>query len=233
VSAGTTDLANVDVSLQSGARITGRVAFDGTHDHPAARDLRRMQLMFTPVDGRVAPGTTGVGAIDEEGLFRSVPLLPGKYTVSVRGVMPDVWRLKSAMLNGRDHVDQPLTLDASDLAGLVLTLTDHPTSLTGRVRDASGNGDKNASVVVFTTDPARWTDSGVNPRTIRLLRASPSGAYGLGGLPAGDYFAVAIDDQAAAGWSDPKRLDLLSRSAMRISLADGEKKTLDLVTVIR
>jgi protocatechuate 3,4-dioxygenase beta subunit len=235
VSIGSADVPNLDVSLQSGGRVTGRVDFDGTLERPAMEQVRRLQLRFEPADGRSFAGASGVGTIDSSGQIRSVPLLPGKYTISVSGVLPDGWRLKSAILNGRDAIDQPLLIDAVDLNGLVLTLTDHPSALSGRVRDTAGNVDTYASVIVFPADRERWTDTGATPRTIRLVRVSPAGAYSLGGLgalPAGEYFVVAIDDQAATSWSDPKRLESLSRVATRLTLGDGEKKSLDLVTAV-
>jgi len=47
------------------------------------------------------------------------------------------------------------------------------------------------------------------------------------GVPAGDYFAVAIDDIDPELVRDPATLEKLSRAAVRITLVDG------LTTVLR
>jgi hypothetical protein len=47
-------------------------------------------------------------------------------------------------------------------------------------------------------------------------------------LPPGDYLVAAIPDELVNAWQDPKVLESLSRSATRISLAENEKRTVDL-----
>jgi hypothetical protein len=79
-------------------------------------------------------------------------------------------------------------------------------------------------------DRRRWTDQGASPRRERLTRASSKGAYEFVNMPASDYFLVAVSDEFTANWQDPRQLDVLSRSATRVTVADGERKTMDLTT---
>jgi hypothetical protein len=47
-------------------------------------------------------------------------------------------------------------------------------------------------------------------------------------LPPGDYLVAAIPERLLDTWQDPKVLESLSRSATRISLAESEKRSVDL-----
>jgi hypothetical protein len=212
--------------------LSGRVVFDGTREKPTTDQLIRATIVLDPADGR-STGTfaDARGQIDATGQFKTTGIVPGKYLLRVNGVPAD-WTLKSADSNGRDIADEPLVVDSGDITGAVITFTDHPAELSGSVRDAAGAIDPGASVLIFPADRTRWTDAGRNPRSERLVRPSSIGTFTARGLPPGNYFVLAVDDaQLTQGWSDPKFLDTLSRSATRITIADGEKKTQDLRTV--
>ena len=47
-------------------------------------------------------------------------------------------------------------------------------------------------------------------------------------LPAGEYLLVALTDVMPNEWNDPKFLDSLAPAALKITLAEGEKKVQDL-----
>jgi hypothetical protein len=67
---------------------------------------------------------------------------------------------------------------------------------------------------------------------MRTAPVSRQGTFSLSGLPAGEYFIAAINDQAGATWQDPKVLDILSRSATQLSLRDGDRRTVDVTTSV-
>ena len=45
-------------------------------------------------------------------------------------------------------------------------------------------------------------------------------------VPVGEYYLTAIADEDGADWQDPQVLDVLSRSAMRLMMNDGDQKTI-------
>ena len=47
-------------------------------------------------------------------------------------------------------------------------------------------------------------------------------------LPAGGYYAIAVEYLAQGEWNDPDVLDRLKANATKFSLDEGETKTLDL-----
>jgi hypothetical protein len=59
---------------------------------------------------------------------------------------------------------------------------------------------------------------------------SRQGAFSFAGVPAGDYFVVAMSNQADANWQNPKTLEMLSRTATLVTLRDGDKRTVDLTS---
>ena len=231
------DLSDVIVTLQRGARLSGRVEFDGTRERPDAAALRRIPIVAERADGS-SVGRSGLGfgtsippgQIDASGTFKTYGLPPGKYLLRVLG-SPAGWTLKSAIADGVDISDTPIDLKATDSANVVITFADRPTTLNGTVHDAEGNPDRDARVIVFPADPAAWIDYGLNPRRMRGTRPARNGSYSFIGLPAGEYYVAAVKDGAFPPWPDPSVLEELSRSASTVHLSDGETQSQDLKTL--
>ena len=229
-----TDVTNVIVPLQRGARITGRLEFEGSRDKPDAAALGRVPI--TPERADAASIGEGPfqnippGRADESGGFKTYGLPPGKYLVRVGGSPPG-WTVKSITSEGRDVSETPIDLRAADVANVVITFTDRPTKLTGVARSGEGNADPDALVVVFPADNSGWSDYGLNPRRVRSARTTKNGNYTFTGLPAGDYCVAAIREDAYGQWQDPQVLEELSRRGTQVRLGDGEEKTQDLKTV--
>jgi carboxypeptidase family protein len=224
------DVRSLVVPLQQGPRLFGRLAYDGTATPLTADQLVRVTVTLDPVDGRSFAGATGKGQFDANGQFKTLGLLPGRYMLRLGGNLGP-WSLASMAIAARNVADLPFTIETSDIPDVVITLTDHVASLSGAIRDARNNtADPNGVVLVFPSDRSRWTDTGASPRRFRSSRVSTRGTFQIDNLPAGDYLAVAIDDRFSANWQDPQRLDVLARSAARVTVAPGEKKTIDLST---
>jgi hypothetical protein len=63
------------------------------------------------------------------------------------------------------------------------------------------------------------------------MRAAATGMFSLVGIPPGDYFIAALGAEAAQNWQDTARLDVISRTATRVTLAPAEQRSLDLRTM--
>jgi hypothetical protein len=228
------DITNLAVILRPMARVTGRIAFEGTSPQPPPAQYRTLGLTIEPADGRTLRPAL---AVDPSGNMSSPGLAPGKYyvrllTAALRGGGPGVtWTLKSAMVGGRDVSDVPLVADGNDITGLVVTFTDHAPTIGGTVRDAQGAPDATASVLVFPVDRALWVDYGRVPRRLRNVRADRTGTFTMSGLPDGDYFAIAIPDASAGAWPDPAFLQRAAVQATRLKIEGGTSTSIDLRTV--
>jgi Carboxypeptidase regulatory-like domain len=219
------DISGLSLMLQPGMTVKGRVQFEGTTTLP---DATRFRITFAPVQnqGEVTVGVSGTQP-DASGAFSMVGVTPGRYRINavVASVRPDTtWRVKSAVVDGRDALDFPIEL-RSQPGEVVVTFSDQSTELSGIVQDAAGQPAPEYHVVIFAADRNYWT---APSRRIRSLRPSADGKYTVSGLPPGEYLMVAVSDIEPGEWFDPALLDQLSRVALKVTLADGEKKAQDL-----
>jgi hypothetical protein len=83
---------------------------------------------------------------------------------------------------------------------------------------------KDCSLIVFAQDRVRWTGGS---RDIRTGRPDQDGRFKVG-LPAGKYYAIAVDYVEPGDATDPELLDRVRSKATAFSLGDGETKTVDL-----
>src|SRR5947199_10232891 len=100
------DVKDLVVTLQRGARLTGRFEFDGAADRPDAAALMRIGVTLDRVDA--APVTTPAsspflvipaGRAGDTGAFKTHGVPAGKYIIRVGGA-PAGWTLKSVMRGG-------------------------------------------------------------------------------------------------------------------------------------
>jgi hypothetical protein len=220
------DVTNLVAAFRNGVRVSGRVEFEGEAPRPAPDRMQQITVSLNPSDGRNAGGFQPT-RVRPDGQFTSMQYLPGKYVISASSPGSG-WVLKSVMANGRDATWMPLTLESGDVGGVVVTYTDKPTQLSGSVQGAGGAADPQGLVVIFPMNYQQWLDNGMPSRVMRTAHASKTGTYQVNSLPIGDYLVAAISDELQGDWQDPQTLPSVARIAARLTIGDGEKKTLDL-----
>jgi hypothetical protein len=221
------DVSGVSLTLQPGMVIAGKIQLEGTNAQPP--DLSRIRINLMPVQ---APGEVSLGQTqiqpDASGSFSLAGVTPGRYRLvaSIPSPRPDTvgWQLKSSVMHGRDTLDTPIELrESTDSA--VITFTDRVTELNGTIQDANGQPAPEYHVVVFARDKTYWLPQS---RRIRSVRPAADGKYVMPGIPPGEYLITAVTDMEPGEQFDPAFLELLSRSAIALTIAEGEKKTQDL-----
>jgi protocatechuate 3,4-dioxygenase beta subunit len=172
--------------------VKGVLTFDGPPPQPPGTVLLRFDALDGP-GGRLMAGMIEV----VDGQFRTAGLRPGRYVLRV-ALLPQGWRLQSAITNGRDISERPLEIAADNAAigDLVVTFTEKKTHLAGTVTTTSGQVDREATVIAFTADRSLWADTSVVGRRVRQALTNSEGRYGFPDLPPGEYLlaAVATDD---------------------------------------
>jgi hypothetical protein len=224
VNIGDTDVSELSIVLRTGLRISGRVEFEGAAERPAPAQLARIPVLIEPVDGQMDRSVTPPGRIDAKGQFTSYGVPGGRYYVRVP-TAPQGWTFKGAFLGERDISDVPLELDATDVSDVVLTFTDRPASLSGTVQITERSARDGVAVIVFPADSKAWMDTGANPRRMRRVATSDSGAYSVAALPPGAYYVAAVSEAVAGDWQDPAFLEQLTGSAAHVQIGDGEAAT--------
>jgi len=224
VTVGGDDVADLAVSLRPGLRVSGRVEFQGAQTLP--HPMPSITVTLQPVDGRfMAQTAIPPGRVDASGAFATSGYPSGQYWVNVNVSLSD-WAVKSIQARGVNVVERPLELDASDVTEVTVTFSDRFAELSGTVSGGSGPND-DVSVVVFPADFQAWLANGRAPRRTVTGLADRSGSYRLRLPPPGDYIVAAVLN-GRTGEMDLAEYSALARNGTRISVSEGEKKTLAL-----
>lgn len=226
------DIPDLAMSLRPAVRVTGRVVFEGLETPPSGA-LRGATIRPTPTNGigQAAAGSTRMGnpfipavTINESGAFEIRGVVPDAVALTVTTPNAAGWTPRSIIVNGRDVLDEPLDL-TGDLADVVVTMTNRPTRLSGRISTPTGEPGASLFIAVFPQDKTLWRPGA---RRITSARADTAGRWSVEGLPPGDYFLVALTDLVPGELNDDAFLAQLVAGALPLPLAAGEQKVQDL-----
>lgn len=206
--------------LRPGATVTGRLVFEGTSAQPA--DPAFVRLSLSGVGRADIPISTSPARADGRFTWTGLPTGNYRLSVSTTGNLQPGWRAKSAMLNGVELLDGVFDTATAGAGEIVVTLTDARSRISGTLQSPDGAPVSDYSVLVFSADIEFWKPA--SRRTL-IVRPNSNGVFALMDLPEGDYLIVALADIQAGQWHNPAFLAELAPFAIKVSLADGEKKT--------
>jgi hypothetical protein len=140
--------------------------------------------------------------------------------------------LASVRFGGRDLADTALDVpdDDGETTGVQLLVTSRSAQVTGDVVDAHGAPLGNCTIVVFSTEAARW---GAGTRFVAAARPDLDGHFVVRGLPGGEYFVAAREDLDDEAWQDPRILQALAAEASRLTLVEGASQEVALTIDMR
>lgn len=230
------NVSGLELRLQPALSISGRVVFDGKTLAPPDNLTSVRITLSSPVGpgGGMANQTNyGLGTsiavnADEDGFVRASGIIPGEYLAGsfITGNAPATgWWLRSAMINGADAADVPVTIDASNAGNIVFTFSDRHSELSGTLSTPAGQPATDYYVVVIPAARALWQPAS---RRMKIARPSTAGRFLFVDLPPGDYLMAAVTDFSASDFKDHTILEQLSGAAVKVSVADGAKVVHDL-----
>lgn len=218
------DMLNVMIVTSKGTTASGRVTFE---DGPPPPTLTTVRIMAVPAENEprfFGPGG-GPQSVTAEGTFE----LRGLSGVRLIRVMnpPSGWMAKAVRLNGNDVTDSGVDFKPGDaVSGIEIVMTSRITEVTGTVKSSDGSAAKDYTVVIFSADADKWTMP--MTRYVTGTRPDQEGRFRARNLPPGDYYAIALEYIEQGSWGDPDVLERLKARAKRVSIGEGERKTMDL-----
>ncbi len=212
-------VADLVVPVRRGARITGRVVFEGGIPPPAA-DLTRVAVGVAPVFGRTV-GVIPGGRVEADGRFTTVGLPPGPYELQIVPGLSRVpwaadWKAVAMTIDGRVVTGQPIDVDAADVD--VTVLFSHRQTLATvevTVRDTQGRPVPDVWVIRIPRDPTMRGSVFLAPD---CLGNPPNRTDASGKLidpnlwPGCDYLFAATRD-LPRNWMAPEYLESLAGTA--------------------
>lgn len=148
----------------------------------------------------------GPGMSDKDGLIGIQGLIPGRYRVLTTAVTGPYY-VASVMAGTADAMGQPVML--SPATGEIRVIVKAGGIIRGTVENCAGG-----SVLLV---PQSLAEGEVG----RLHSCDAGGSFEFAGLPAGDYYAVAVREFAFQKMSNEARLREIVRDAASVHLDDG------------
>jgi len=237
------DIGGLALALQPTLRVSGRAVFQGAVQ-PATNAMTTVSIRLVPA-GATANSAGSLplsaraeemlvampvvsmpisGAIRPDGTFQIDGVMPGTYRLAVPRD-PAGWRSKAAMLGGKDVLDVSFQVGSGDVTDIELSFSDQRSQIAGRLQKADGSPAAGYFVVAFSVDGTLWTPQS---RRLRSVRPGTDGEFRLDDLPAGDYYLAALTDADSNDWQSPAFLAQIVPAAIKLTLADGERKTQNL-----
>ena len=162
-------LPATNMMLEPAVNIAGRVIFEGANPLRQDAGAWLVPMMPMPEIGIQTIGNATFTVSSGEFLIEGV--LPGRYVIQAGGVErrpKSPWILKSAMVGGRDVLDEPIDLGPGDeINDVRLTVTERISELSGSVADATDKPSRDDSVVVFSADRRHWWPGSRRTRVVR------------------------------------------------------------------
>ena len=228
------DVTGLRIVTGKGAKISGRVTFEGT---PPAAGMRIRVVAQAADPNRSIGLPAGRNAQDEgfvgpDGSFElsriTGPVFLRVTLNNANGAQaPQInYMTKSVIVDGVDVADTPFDpTRRGHVANVTLVLTDKVTDISGIVTDGKGNPLESSTVVIVAED----LPAGVSPQRFqRILQSDRQGKFSVRGMPAGRYVAVAASTIDVSRQYDPALAERVRRRGHGFTVREGEKVTLDL-----
>jgi CBS domain-containing protein len=213
----------VTIRTAEGATLEGRFTSEGRTTIP----LRAQSLHAAPLDVDRSPpdgrGPEGL-AVHDDGRFYLTGLFgPMRLTYPA----PIGWYLKSITIGGIDVTDQSFDFGFGDqvISDADIALSNTGARIDGTVSDVADRRVREFAVVAFSANRAHWF---AGSRYVRWAATTPNGSFDVGDLPPSDYLVAAVDALPPGDWQAVDGLDALVPRAARVTLKEGEARTITL-----
>jgi hypothetical protein len=217
-----TDITGLQIAAVKQSLLRGRVVFEAGDVKPPLADA----LFLTVRHASLLSATSESDVPKRDGTF-ALKTSGGHVMISAGLSGSSDWRMNRVLTpDGSDVTDTGFDVPVgNDIDGLVVEMTTRVPDVSGTVLDAAGTAVRDCVVVLFAQDPLRWS---ARSRYFGIARPDADNVFHAR-VPAGEYYAAAFElDDPAISLNDPEILRQLRDQSTRVSIGDGEKKTIAL-----
>jgi Carboxypeptidase regulatory-like domain len=220
------DISGVALALRPAGRVAGRLIFESSRIRSV--DLSSFTVRLTPLPGENEMSGPISARVFPDGHFEVNGIPPGRFSVSAESSALEWWWLRSVRSDGIDVTDSFVDLWRGDALGVVLSVSDNPTIVTGSLVEPDGSPAMQYSIVAFPVDESLWL---LGKRWVQIVRPGTDGRYIIRGLPPGEYYVAALTDVPAANALDGQTLRQVVPLAMKVAVAESSQEILNLKVV--
>jgi hypothetical protein len=218
------DVVGVRLAPMQPITVSGRLVVDPG----AAASLKPEAFRFIATPKTMRPmwmGPARPGDAVHGDLTFQFQTYPGEMIVVTAGAQPG-WMVKAIRLNGTDVTDGIDFKPGQNVADLEVEITDRIPEISGLVTNAKGEPVTSYAAIFFPQDEERGKAPGRGRSG--MVRPDQDGRFKLRTLRPGNYYVAAVEAVENGQWMDPEYLETLRARATRISLGEGETKSIGL-----
>jgi hypothetical protein len=168
--------------------------------------------------------------VGTDGTLTLPNVAPGEYRLDVqaRSSLEAVGQTGRAGMpqtpDAPEYASLPVSVTGEDIEGITVRTT-RGHRMTGRlvVEGAAAGTDILRRIKVWTYD----LQAGLG-LSVTLTGAGADGSFRVSPLPAGTYLIAVVDDLVDGEWAEPENLERLRPLATKVTVAEGELKTVTL-----
>jgi len=220
VDVGNADVDGIILTISADVSVSGRVVWDGAPSLQATE----LSVSLRPKD----MGWNFWGSstrLDAENSFTLKDVSDGTYFAEITGESKDCY-IKDVRYGASNALDDGFTVTKGVLANLEITVSSRGARLQGAVADTDGLPATGVQVILVPEESRR--------NLHRLYRTGTTDQYGhfeIRGIAPGDYKLFSWDEVESGAWEDAEFLKPFEEKAEKVSVQDGDQKTLNLTAI--
>ena len=218
---GETDANNVTLQLQPVLEASGTFVVEGSDKKEV--DFAGCSLNATPAEFNLFGG--GYGAAKSDGTFKMERLSPGKVTVNALCRSAGDTYIKSILVGSEDVFGKEVDAAALASSNIRVVLRTDVATVSGTldIPEEKKAALRQPVVVLFPADE-RLRQAGLMDQS----QIDQKNHFESKDVRPGEYFAFAFEDADFTTLSDPEFFTQIQSKGVKVTLAPGESKTLDL-----
>jgi len=219
IDVGNADVEGIAVTISPGTDINGRIIWEGA----PSLEQDELSVMAEPPDSMFNVG--GNSRVTSANTFVLKGVGDGTYMARVWGQGKDCY-IKDVQYGGSNALKDGFAVKAGAAGTLEITISSHGARVQGTVADSDGLRSVGVRVVLVP-EPSRRNQSS-------LFKEQTTDQYGhfeIRGIAPGDYKLFSWEEVESGAWEDPEFLSPFEEKGEKISLQEGDQKTLNLTAI--